>query len=165
MELSRAYARAVDRGDVDGFVSLFTEDATLRLTAPGDPASVTHTIRGHEELAAVPRRMKRYHRSFHLVGQATYGDDGHGPTGEVYCIAHHLTVRPGTTEEDLDGAPEGTAENLVLYVRYADRYRRGSGDLWLIADRLVQVDWTETRPAHLPADAHRSVRGEGQASR
>jgi len=150
MDLSRAYARAVDRGDVDGFVGLFTEDATLRLTAPGDPATVTHTIRGHQELAAVPRRMERYHRSFHLLGQATYGDDGHGPTGEVYCVAHHLTVRGGAA-----GEPEPTAEDLVLYVRYADRYRyRPEPDgRWLIADRLVQVDWTETRPAPLPADA------------
>jgi len=32
-------------------------------------------------------------------------------------------------------------------VRYDDRYRRGSDGEWLIADRRVDVQWTETRQA------------------
>lgn len=139
--LSCAYARAVDRRDSAGFVDVFTPDATLRITVAADPARVVRTIDGHDQLAAVPQRLARYDRTFHLLGQASYDHDPDGDraTGEVHCVAHHLTVRP----------PE--ARNTVMYIRYADSYQRGRDGRWRIADRLVQVDWTETRPADDPA--------------
>jgi ketosteroid isomerase-like protein len=138
--LSCAYARAVDQRDSAGFVDVFEPDATLRITAASDPARVVRTIDGHDQLAAVPQRIARYDRTFHLLGQASYDDhpDGDRATGEVHCVAHHLTVR----------SPE--AQNSVMYIRYADAYRRGGDGRWRIADRLVQVDWTETRPADDP---------------
>jgi SnoaL-like protein len=144
MELSRAYARAVDRQDPDGFRRVFTTDATLRISAHGDPGHVVRTVRGHRELGRVPQGLERYHRCYHFLGQGSYQVAEDGATGEVYCIAHHLTV--GEAEEDV--------EDVVMYIRYADRYERDVGDArWLIADRLVQVDWTETRAANQPADA------------
>jgi hypothetical protein len=81
---------------------------------------------------------KRYTRTFHFVGQSSYeiGDDE--ATGEVYCLAHHLTP-------DRNG---GTS--YVMHMRYLDTYRRDGGGSWKFADRTAYVDWTETRSADLP---------------
>jgi 3-phenylpropionate/cinnamic acid dioxygenase small subunit len=133
--LSTAYARAVDRRDVDGFLAVFDPDATLRISVHGDPDRVAHTIRGHGELAAIPSRVARYERTYHLLGQAQYEQTDADATGEVHCVANHLDRRP-------DGAV-----NSIMYIRYADRYRRADDGIWRIVDRFVQVDWTETRPA------------------
>jgi hypothetical protein len=53
----------------------------------------------------------------------------------VYCTARHLS--PG-----IHGGLD-----FVMLIRYQDRYRRDPGQKWLIADRLVQVDWTELHAA------------------
>jgi SnoaL-like domain len=137
-ELSRVYARAVDGRDATRFVGVFDPDATLRISAVGDPATVVRTIRGHGELVRVPAALDRFERTFHLLGQAGYERDGDRATGEVYCVAHHLTVH------------DDRAEDMVMYIRYADEYRADRAGLWRIVDRLLQVDWTETRPADRP---------------
>jgi hypothetical protein len=67
----------------------------------------------------------------HLIGNhLAQPDGGDDATGTTYCIAHHL-------RED--------RTNLVMMVRYLDRYRRATDGDWLIADRRVEVLWTETR--------------------
>jgi hypothetical protein len=137
-ELSRVYARAVDGRDATRFVSVFDPDATLRISATGDASTVVRTIRGHAELTAVPGALDRYERTFHLLGQASYERDGDRANGEVYCVAHHLTVHGDR------------AEDRIMYIRYADEYRADRAGLWRIVDRLLQVDWTETRPADRP---------------
>ena len=64
-----------------------------------------------ERLAKVPEAIKRYPKTFHLLGQSTY-DIGDGEaTGEVYCIAHHLTP------DDHGGT------DYVMFIRYEDTYR------------------------------------------
>src|SRR5690606_25663005 len=68
--LSVAYAAAADRRDVAAFVAVFTADATLRVSAPGAPEDVQRTYRGTDQLAGVPERLGRYHRTFHVLGQA-----------------------------------------------------------------------------------------------
>jgi hypothetical protein len=37
-----------------------------------------------------------------------------------------------------------------MFIRYADTYALTTEDGWRIAERTVQVDWTETRPADAP---------------
>jgi hypothetical protein len=138
-ELSRLYAQAVDRRDVEGFLRVFTADARLSICSGVDPDQVVRTISGTEELAAVPTSLERFDRTFHFLGQAGYEVDGGRATGEVYCIAHHLSVG------------ETGAQNMVLYIRYADEYRADASEGWRITHRRLQWDWAETRAADAPA--------------
>ncbi len=131
-ELSARYAAGADRGDADLFVSAFVPDGRLRRYEPSDAPEPTSDRRGHPALAEVPGLLRRYRRTFHLIGQSRYEVDGDKATGEVYCLAHHV---------DDDDPPVVH----VMHIRYLDQYRR-DGDRWGIADRKVMVDWVERRP-------------------
>ena len=136
-ELAKRYAAGADRRDGELYASAFARDGRL-LVRRGEGAEMhLHPIVGHDDLRQVPGRLDRYARTFHVLGQATYGEDADGVFGEVYCIAHHLTVR------------ESGAENYVMYIRYQDRYVTEDGE-WRIGERRLALDWTETRPAHEP---------------
>ena len=135
--LAERYARGVDRRDVDTFVALFHDDAVVAIHDPGE-STEPRELRGIERLAKVPEFIKRYSKTFHLLGQSTY-DIGDGEaTGEIYCIAHHLTA---------DAPPT----NFVMYIRYEDTYRPDTAGTWKFAERRLRVDWTETRVANPPA--------------
>lgn len=135
--LAEQYARGVDRhDDVDGFVALFLPDAVIEIYDPSDAAE-PRVVPG-ERIARIPESIQRYAKTFHFLGQSTY-DIGEGEaTGEVYCIAHHLTP-------DQHG---GT--NYVMYIRYEDTYRPDRDGVWKFARRRLRVDWTETRAANPP---------------
>ena len=133
--LAERYAQGVDRRDVDTFVALFHDDAAIVIHDPSESTD-PRELRGLERLAKVPEVIQRYPKTFHLLGQSTY-DIGDGEaTGEVYCIAHHLTP-------DVHG---GT--NYVMYIRYEDTYRPDAEGVWKFAERRLRVDWTETRAAN-----------------
>ena len=136
-QLAERYARACDRGDGALYASVFLPEGWCHVTRAGKPAGVGQ--RGHEELSKVPGFLRRYTETFHFLGQSTYEIGDGEATGEVYCLAHHLTA-------DLHG---GT--NHVMHIRYHDIYRPGSDGQWKIADREVTIDWTETRAAGLAA--------------
>ena len=132
--LCERYALAVDAGDLAAFTSVFTPDGHLW----SDYRGVDTDYNGHEELEQVVVRAKALApTTMHLIGnhlaQPVGGDDA---TGITYCIAHHL-------RED--------RTDLVMMVRYLDRYRRAAEDDWLIADRRVEVLWTETRQVDPPS--------------
>ncbi len=135
--LSERYARGADRRDREVFVSVFDPDATLQVWNPTDTSEPGRLLRGHEELGRIPERLSVYERTYHLLGQSSFQIDGADAVGEVHCLAHHLRVATETTD-------------LVMFIRYHDRYRRGADGLWHIAARRVLVDWTETRPADPP---------------
>ena len=87
-------------------------------------------------LAKIPELIRVYAKTFHFVGNSAYDIADGRATGEVYCLAHHLTPdRHGGT-------------NYVMYIRYQDRYHPGPDGVWKIADRRVLIDWTEVRPAN-----------------
>ena len=134
--LSVRYASAVDRRDVELFLSVFTPDAALLIFDPSDSGQPTGERRGREQLAKVPELIKRYSSTYHLVGNATYEVRGDEARGEVYCMAHHLTRR-----DDGDS-------DYVMFIRYVDAYIRVADRAWLIAERRLLVDWTETRPVN-----------------
>jgi len=118
------YAMGVDRRDRDLFLSALHPEARLRVSATGFEAD------GHEQLAGVVDRMTAYDKTFHLIGNTRYDLDGDTATGEVYCLAHHLTG----------------GQDKVMVIRYQDAYSRHDSD-WRITDRTVVVDWTYTCPA------------------
>ena len=136
--LAERYARGVDRrDDVDGFVALFLPDAVISIHDPSE-STEPREIRGAERLARIPESITRYPKTFHLLGQSTY-DIGDGEaTGEVYCIAHHLTP-------DQHGGTDH-----VMFIRYEDTYRPDAAGAWKFAHRRLRVDWTETRAVNPP---------------
>lgn len=136
-ELAARYAAGADRRDPQLFISAFLPDGRLRRYEPADAPTPLTDRAGHASLAEVPSLLSRYARTFHHLGQARYDVEagGDSATGEVYCLAHHLTA---------DDPPV----LHVMHIRYADRYRCVDGR-WGIEDRRVLVDWTERRPAGL----------------
>lgn len=131
--LSREYAAAVDSRDEERFVAVFAEAAQLEIVR-GASADLVASMHGHEELRRIPRALRRYAATHHLLGQASFLSDGSTAEGEVYCVASHL----------LQSGAETT--NRTLYIRYQDSYCDVTG-AWLIGSRRVHVLWSETTPA------------------
>jgi uncharacterized protein (TIGR02246 family) len=131
--LVEAYARGADRRDAEGMAALFTEDGRLAIY-DGQPGTAEPTAdrHGRAAIAAAMTGLNRYEVTTHLLGQQTVELDGDRATGETYCLAHHLSHR------------DGTRENRVMSIRYLDTYVRADGR-WLIEERLLAVDWIETR--------------------
>jgi SnoaL-like domain len=137
--LSALYAAGADRRSGETYAGVFLPDARVRVFRLPDLDTPVSVMAGRDELATVPDLLrKRYARTFHFVGQGVYeiGDDE--ATGEVYCLAHHLTAdRHGGT-------------SYVMHMRYDDAYRRDDAGDWKIAERVAFIDWTETRAANPP---------------
>jgi hypothetical protein len=129
--LAYRYASGVDRRDRQGFLSAFSPGAILRVYQPGPEGDQPVIFTGHEELGRIPDLMTRYVRTFHFVGNHLCNVRGDKATGEVYCLARHLT----------SGADGDT--DYVMLIRYQDVYGREPGGPWLIDDRSVLVDWSE----------------------
>lgn len=141
-DLARRYARAADRKDADAYVGLFHPDGVISVAPTWDQTEIVTTISGHEALrATIAFARKRFRRTFHILGQASYEETSSSARGEVYCVANHLMF---------DG---DRAENLIWYIRYVDTMTRDDAGRWLFAERHLHIDWTETRPAHHP-DEH-----------
>jgi len=141
--LAEQYARGVDHhDDVDGFVALFHDDAVINIYEPSDTAE-PRVVRG-ERLARIPEVIQQYAKTFHMLGQSTYEIAEGEATGEVYCIAHHLT-RDDAAPEEAGGT------DYVMFIRYEDTYRPDADGAWKFAQRNLRVDWTETRPANPPS--------------
>lgn len=138
--LAEQYARAVDVRDTELLLDVFAPHAHVGVYNPAGSEAPLGEMHGHGEIARITKRIARYDKTFHLVGNASYDIAGDDATGEVYCVAHHLSV-----EGD-------AATDSVMYIRYHDRYQR-NGDDWKIVDRRVDVDWTESRPASVGPDA------------
>jgi ketosteroid isomerase-like protein len=138
--LAERYAQGVDRRDAATFVALFHDDAVITIHDPSE-STEPRELRGIERLAKIPEVIKRYAKTFHLLGQSTYEIGDREATGEVYCIAHHLTPD--------DTSPEGAGgTDFVMYIRYEDTYRTDADGIWKFAHRRLRVDWTETRAAN-----------------
>jgi ketosteroid isomerase-like protein len=134
-DLAESYAAACDARDEDLFVSLFTDDAVLRVCYANldEPAM---TVVGGARMASIPRALgARFVETLHLVGNHRCQVEGDSARGEAYCEAHHLHT--GT-----DGEPA----DLRLLIRYADEYARGSDGVWRFARRTVNVRWQQVAP-------------------
>jgi ketosteroid isomerase-like protein len=132
-ELVEAYAHCADRRDAKGQMALFTEDAHFVVYMDAKDPKPSQELHSREALAPVFADLNKYAATMHFLGQSTIltlsGDRG---TGEVYCIAHHLTV---------DGKERSL---MIAALRYTDTYVKRDG-AWLYAERLLYVDWVEQR--------------------
>lgn len=137
--LAGLYAGGADRGDGEAFAGVFLPGARLRVYRLPDLERPSTDLTGHDALARVPGSLAdRYDRTFHFLGQSTYEIGDGEATGEVYCLAHHLSI---------DGDGDG-GTSYVMHMRYLDDYQRDDAGEWKIAERTAHVDWTETRPAN-----------------
>ena len=120
-DLVAAYARGLDRRHFEDVAGLFTDDG--QLTHRG------RTTVGPADLAQAFRVLERYDLTTHFLGQQTLTVDGDHATGEVYCLAHHLSAE----------------DNYVMSIRYQDAYAHTPAG-WRFASRELVVDWEEHRP-------------------
>ncbi|MFA1538484.1 nuclear transport factor 2 family protein [Actinomadura monticuli] len=135
-DLVARYALHADRREIDAMGELFTEDAVLVLPDAPDELDPVRTFTGRSEIAATLSVLNGIPVTVHaLVGQVF----GAGPepgtaTGEIACVAHHMTSRE-----------DGKVSDLVWHCRYTDAYRL-DGTAWRIARREQRIDSIETRP-------------------
>jgi hypothetical protein len=132
-ELIEAYAHCADRRDGNGQMSLFTADTHFVVYMNAKDPKPSQELNSREALAPVFADLNKYAATMHFVGQSTIlsltPDKG---TGEVYCLAHHLTV---------DG---GKRSFMIAALRYYDTFVKVDG-AWLFAERLLYVDWIQER--------------------
>ena len=135
-DLVERYAQAVDRGDVDTVVSLFTEDGVLLTHLTPESEETPLERRGHESLRrGLGLGLAVYSTTTHVIGGQVIdhlaGDEAAGTTT---CLAHHVY-------EGDDGGERLT----VMAIRYEDRYRRQRGG-WRFAERRLRLQWSDDRP-------------------
>jgi hypothetical protein len=132
-ELIEAYAHCADRRDTQGQMSLFTADTHFVVYMNAKDPVPTQDLHSREELAPVFADLNQYAATMHFVGQSTILSlTGERGTGEVYCLAHHLTV--GGAKRRL----------MIAALRYYDTLVK-LGGAWLFAERKLYVDWIEER--------------------
>ena len=132
-ELIEAYAHCADRRDARGQLSLFTSDTHFVVYMNAEDPTPSQELHSRDALAPVFADLNKYAATMHFVGQSTIlsltNDRG---TGEVYCMAHHLTV-------------DGEKRRLMIAaLRYYDKFVK-IDRAWLFAERLLYVDWLEER--------------------
>ncbi len=139
-ELVDRYARAADRVDGEGAAALFTEHGALRIFERGTEAPVRERI-GREAIATAFAGLSRYDVTLHVVANHLIELDGDAATGETYCLAHHVR----TIGEGDDAHPS----DHLMAIRYLDTYERTEQG-WRIAQRHLQLEFTEERPVSGP---------------
>jgi hypothetical protein len=132
-ELVEAYAHCADRRDAKGQMALFTADTHFVVYMDAKDPTPSQELHLREALAPVFADLNQYAATMHFIGQSTiFTLTGDRATGEVYCIAHHLT---------LDGEKRRL---MVAYLRYLDSFVK-IGGAWLFSERLLCVDWLDQR--------------------
>jgi ketosteroid isomerase-like protein len=132
-ELVEAYAHCADRRDVNGQMSLFTEDTHFVVYMNAKDPTPSQELHSREALAPVFADLNKYDATTHFVGQSTITTlSSDRATGEAYCLAHHMTI---------DGVKRRL---MVASLRYVDTFVKIDG-AWFFSERLLYVDWLEER--------------------
>jgi ketosteroid isomerase-like protein len=132
-ELVEAYAHCADRRDADGQMALFTPDTHFVVYMNAKDQAPSQELHSREALAPVFADLHRYYATTHFVGQSTiFTLTADRATGEVYCLAHHVTI------------DAGRRRLMIASLRYLDTFVKIDG-AWLFAERKLYVDWLEER--------------------
>lgn len=164
-DLSLAYAAAADARDGEALAALFVDDGAL--VVPRYPVDLRPVLSrsGPDALRQVAEMLRRYDRTFHVVADTRFTVEGDSASGEVQCVAHHVSAASpagggaadGQTGKAGDGGdggdgPEGPAgpagTDMVWFIRYRDRYRR-SGRTWRFVRRELHLQWVEEHPVQV----------------
>ena len=141
-DLVARYALHADRREVGAMADLFAPGAVLVLPdAPGELDPV-RTFTGRAEISATLSALHGIPVTFHALAGEVFaaGSEPGTATGEIACVAHHLS----------DGE-DGSARDLVWHCRYTDAYRLDGGT-WRFARREQRIDSIETRPVRRRRD-------------
>ena len=127
-EVVQQLARGTDRLDRELIVSCYHPDAT----------DDHNEFRGSPEAFAdwVLEVLPFFQATTHFIGAPAIELDGDSAWVETYCVAHHV-MRP-------DG--DGAQNDMVLGLRYVDRFERRASVGWRIADRVCAFDWNYAVP-------------------
>jgi hypothetical protein len=132
-ELVDAYSHCADRRDAKGQMALFTKDTHFVVYMDAKSSTPSMELNRREDLAPVFGDLNKYEATTHFNGQNTVVLDGDRATGELYCIAHHVS------------SSGGKRTIFIASLRYYDTFVKADGT-WLFAERKLLVDWTDTRP-------------------
>jgi ketosteroid isomerase-like protein len=132
-ELVEAYAHCADRRDAKGQMSLFTPDTHFVVHMNAKDPAPSQELHSRDALVPVFENLNQYAATTHFVGQTTISTLSEDrASAESYCLAHHITIR-------------GAKRRLMLAsLRYLDTFAKINGT-WLVAERLLYVDWQEER--------------------
>ena len=121
-------ARGTDRLDRDLIVASYHPDAL----------DDHNEFRGPPEAFAdwVLEVLPFFQATTHFIGPPNIELDGDVAWVETNCVAHHV-MKPDD---------EGKANDLVLGLRYVDRFERRAGSGWRIAHRVCAFDWNYAVP-------------------
>lgn len=126
------YCRGIDRVDLGLVLSCYHPDAD------DDHGSFHGTPKAFVEwLGPV---LGAFVSTMHFIGNHLADVDGDTAHAESYCQAWHRIRMP-------DGE---AARDHVVGLRYVDRFERRDGGPWLIARRIVVVDWSRTDEVGAP---------------
>jgi hypothetical protein len=120
------YCRGIDRLDLELVRSCYWPDAT-------DSHGGFSGTRD-EFIAWVGKLLARFESTMHFVGNVLIEVAGDAAVAETYAIAFHRSrdARPNL--------------NLIVGVRYVDRFERRGGD-WRIARRVCVTEWSRVDDA------------------
>lgn len=118
-----AYARGIDRLDLDLVRSCYWPDAT------DDHGGYTGGVDGFIEF--VRGALARFERTNHFLGNrlVTVDLEQGMASAETYCVAYHRLRNAAGVECDMTAG-----------LRYVDRFERRDGE-WRIARRVCAYDW------------------------
>jgi hypothetical protein len=95
-ELVEAYAHCADRRDAKGQMALFTADTHFVVYMNAEDKTPSQELHSRDALAPVFADLNKYEATTHFVGQSTiFALTGERASGEVYCLAHHVTLDDG----------------------------------------------------------------------
>jgi len=132
-DVVKALARGTDRLDRELMASCYHPDGT-------DDHNVFRGT-GTEFAQWVVDTLPHFQTTMHFIGPPRIRNDGDRAEVDTYCVAHHVS-RPDDAGQQTD---------MVLGLRYVDRFERRPGDdgqigRWLIAHRVCAFDWNYTIP-------------------
>ncbi|MGE0386981.1 MAG: nuclear transport factor 2 family protein [Gammaproteobacteria bacterium] len=144
--VTMAYARGIDRIDMDLVRSCYHPDAT------DHHGHYRGGVDGFVSMCA--EKLHEMERTMHFLGNQTIELDGDRAWVETYCVAYHR-LKPAA------GVP---AKDMTLGLRYVDRFERRGGP-WKIADRVCAWEWSRIDPVGetyvLPEDSFFGLRNRG----
>jgi uncharacterized protein (TIGR02246 family) len=133
-DLVERYAFAVDAGDIDGVVNLFTDNGVMLSHLMPGTEEEPFERRGRDQLRrALELGLAQYEQTTHLIGGHVIELDGDEADGTTACLAHHVYSTDG-----------GEERLFVMAIRYHDRYVKEHG-LWRFAERRLRLEWSDDR--------------------
>jgi ketosteroid isomerase-like protein len=128
-EVLARLARGTDRRDA----------ALIRSCYHADAVDDHGAFRGSPDEFAewVPKALAIFESTMHVLGNISIELDGDTARVESYCTAHHV----------FPAHDPGGARDVVMGLRYVDRFERRRDGRWLIANRLCVYDYCVGVPA------------------